>query len=50
MKNLDGLKELIKNTTFDLDIVEYTDIGEIKTPLYSDILKLSEIGGVYYNA
>ena len=27
MKNLDGLKELIKNTTFDLDIVEYTDEG-----------------------
>ena len=25
MKNLDALKELIKNTTFDLDIVEYTD-------------------------
>lgn len=27
MKNLDELKELIKNTTFDLDIVEYTDEG-----------------------
>lgn len=27
MKNLDGLKELIKNTTSDLDIVEYTDEG-----------------------
>lgn len=27
MKNLDGLKELIKNTTFDLDIVEYIDGG-----------------------
>lgn len=27
MKNLDGIKELIKNTTFDLDIVEYTDEG-----------------------
>lgn len=27
MKNLDGLKELIKNTTFDLDIVEYLDGG-----------------------
>lgn len=27
MKNLDKLKELIKNTTFDLDIVEYTDEG-----------------------
>lgn len=25
MKNLDELKELIENTTFDLDIVEYTD-------------------------
>lgn len=31
-------------------LVLQTDIGEIKTPLYSDILKLSEIGGVYYNA
>lgn len=27
MKNLDKLKELIKNTTFDLDIIEYTDEG-----------------------
>lgn len=27
MKNLDKLKELIENTTFDLDIVEYTDEG-----------------------
>lgn len=27
MRNLDELKELIKNTTFDLDIVEYTDEG-----------------------
>lgn len=25
MRNLDELKELIKNRTFDLDIVEYTD-------------------------
>ena len=29
MKNLDELKELIKNTTFDLDIVEYLDGGGI---------------------
>ena len=27
MRNLDELKELIKNTTFDLDIIEYTDEG-----------------------
>lgn len=27
MRNLDELKELIKNTTFNLDIVEYTDEG-----------------------
>ena len=31
-------------------LILHTDIGKIKTPLYSDILKLSEIGGVYYNA
>lgn len=27
MRDLDELKELIKNTTFDLDIAEYTDEG-----------------------
>lgn len=31
-------------------LVLHTGIGEIKTPLYSAILKLSEIEGVYYNA
>ena len=30
-------------------LVLHTDIGEIKTPLYSDTLKISEIGGVHYN-
>lgn len=31
-------------------LILHTDLGEIKTPLYSDTLKLSEIGGVRYNA
>lgn len=31
-------------------LVLHTDIGEIKTPLYSTIVKLSEIEGVCYNA
>lgn len=31
-------------------LVLHTDIGEIKTPLYSTIVKLSDIEGVYYNA
>ena len=33
-----------------LYLILHTDLGEIKTPLYSDTLKLSEIGGVRYNA
>lgn len=31
-------------------LVLHTDLGVIKTPLYSTIVKLSEIEGVYYNA